>query len=68
MYPLAVFGLGTGEWVLLVLVLLVVFGAGRLPQIGRSLGKGLKNFRKGLKGEDEDEGEDEAGAKKPPKS
>jgi sec-independent protein translocase protein TatA len=36
------------------LVILIVFGAGRLPQIGGSLGKGLKNFRKGLKGEAED--------------
>lgn len=54
MYPLAVFGLGPMEIILLVLVVLIVFGAGRLPQIGGSLGKGLKNFRKGLKGEDEE--------------
>ena len=58
MYPLAIFGLGPGEIILLLLVILVVFGAGRLPQIGSSLGKGLKNFRKGLKGEDEDQDEE----------
>lgn len=51
MYPLAVLGLGPGEILLLLLVLLVVFGAGKLPQIGSSLGKGMKNFRKELKGE-----------------
>lgn len=58
MYPLAVFGLGPGEIILLVVVILIVFGAGRLPQIGGSLGKGLKNFRKGLKGEDGDKDEE----------
>jgi sec-independent protein translocase protein TatA len=56
-YPLAVFGLGPGEIILLLVVILIVFGAGRLPQIGTSLGKGLKNFKKGLKGEDEDKDE-----------
>jgi sec-independent protein translocase protein TatA len=57
-YPLAVFGLGPGEIILLLVVILVVFGAGRLPQIGTSLGKALKNFRQGLKGEDEPKDED----------
>jgi sec-independent protein translocase protein TatA len=57
-YPLAVFGLGPGEIILLVLVILIVFGAGRLPQIGGSLGKGLKNFRKGLKGKEEEKDQD----------
>jgi len=55
MYPLALLGLGPGEIILLIIVLLIVFGAGKLPQIGKSLGQGLKNFRKGLKGEGEDE-------------
>ena len=55
MYPLAVWGLGAGEILLLLVVLLIIFGAGKLPQIGSSLGKGLKNFRKGLKGEETDE-------------
>ena len=56
MYPLAIMGLGPGEIILLLLVLLIVFGAGKLPKIGSNLGKGMKNFRKGLKGE---EGPDE---------
>lgn len=53
MTPLAVLGLGPGEIVLLVLVILIVFGASKIPQIGSSLGKGLRNFRKSIKGEDE---------------
>lgn len=57
-YPLAIMGLGAGEIILILLILLVVFGASKLPQIGSSLGKGFKNFRKGLKGEDEDEDEE----------
>ncbi len=59
MYPLAVLGLGPGELLLLLLVLLVLFGAGKLPQIGRSLGAGMRNFKKGLKedGEESDKSE-----------
>ncbi len=55
MFPLAVLGLGTGEWILLVVVILVIFGVGKLPQIGSGLGKGLRNFRRSVKGEDEEE-------------
>ncbi len=58
-YPLAILGLGAGEIILLLLVLLLVFGASKLPQIGSSLGKGFKNFRKGLKGDDDDDDDDE---------
>ena len=54
MVPLAVLGLGPGELILLLVVLLVIFGAGKIPQIGTSLGKGLRNFRKGVKGEEAD--------------
>ncbi len=53
MTPLAVFGLGPSEILLLVLVILIVFGAGKIPQIGNSLGKGLRNFRRAVKGEEE---------------
>ena len=43
------FGLGAGEIVLIVVVLLVVFGPGRLPELGSALGEGIKNFRKGYR-------------------
>jgi sec-independent protein translocase protein TatA len=39
-------GLGIGEILLILFVVLLVFGAGRLPQLGDSLGKALKNFKK----------------------
>ncbi|MDR2352868.1 MAG: twin-arginine translocase TatA/TatE family subunit [Deltaproteobacteria bacterium] len=41
-------------WEIIVIVILVViiFGGRRLPELGRSLGKGLKNFRESLKGEE----------------
>jgi sec-independent protein translocase protein TatA len=40
------------ELLLVLLIILLVFGATRLPQIGESLGKAIRNFRKGLSGED----------------
>ncbi len=42
------------EWiVVLVLILLLVYGAKRLPEIGSSLGKGLRTFKSAVTGEDE---------------
>ncbi|MCC6808963.1 MAG: twin-arginine translocase TatA/TatE family subunit [Deltaproteobacteria bacterium] len=39
-------GLGVGEMLLILFVVLLVFGAGRLPQLGQSLGKALNQFKK----------------------
>jgi sec-independent protein translocase protein TatA len=47
------FGLGVWELFLILLIVLVVFGAGRLPQLGVGIGKGIRNLKKSLKGEDE---------------
>ncbi len=47
------FGLGVWELLLILVIVLVLFGAGRLPQLGAGIGKGIKNFKKSLKGEDE---------------
>ena len=43
------FGLGIGELVVVLVIVLVVFGAGRLPEVMGSLGKGVQMFRRGLK-------------------
>jgi sec-independent protein translocase protein TatA len=42
------FGMGAGEWVLVLLVVLVVFGATKLPQLGDGLGRAIKNFKRAV--------------------
>ena len=37
---------GTGEIILLVLVVTLVFGASKIPQLGKALGEGIRNFKK----------------------
>jgi sec-independent protein translocase protein TatA len=44
--------LGIGETLILLLVALLVFGPSKLPQLGDALGKGLRNFKRGLNHED----------------
>ncbi len=46
-------GLGFGELVILLIIVLLVFGAGKLPQIGDALGKSIKNFKRAAAGNDE---------------
>jgi sec-independent protein translocase protein TatA len=46
-------GLGFGELIILLLIVLLVFGAGKLPQIGDALGKSIKNFKRAAQGKDE---------------
>lgn len=46
-------GLGFGELVILLIIVLLVFGAGKLPQIGDALGKSIKNFKRAANGHDE---------------
>lgn len=46
------FGLGTQELVIILVLVLVVFGAGKLPQVGGALGKGIRNFKSGLREEE----------------
>jgi sec-independent protein translocase protein TatA len=43
------FGLGPMELVLILVIVLIIFGAGRLPEIGAGIGKGIKNFKSSLK-------------------
>ncbi len=52
--------LGPLEIGLIVLLVLIVFGVGRLPQVGGALGKGIRAFRKGKEGLEDEEGKDEA--------
>ena len=43
------FGMGIGELVVILVIVLVVFGAGRLPEVMGSMGKGVQAFKKGLR-------------------
>ena len=49
------FGLGTTEILLIILVVAVLFGARRLPELGKGLGQGLRGFKNALSGKDEEE-------------
>ncbi len=53
------FGLGLPELVVILVIVVVLFGASRLPQIGEGLGKGIKNFRNAIKSQDEEAKEKE---------
>lgn len=41
------------EWIIILVIVLLVFGVGRLGKLGADLGAGIRAFRKGLSGEDE---------------
>jgi len=43
------FGLGMPELIVIMIIVLLVFGAGKLADVGGALGKGIKNFKKSLK-------------------
>lgn len=47
------FGLGATELVIILVLVLVIFGAGKLPEIGGALGKGIRNFKKATREADE---------------
>lgn len=44
---------GMGELLIILLIVLLIFGAGKLPQIGDSLGRSIRNFKRASGGEDE---------------
>jgi sec-independent protein translocase protein TatA len=44
--------IGPGELLIIALIALLLFGAGRIADIGKGLGQGIKNFKQGLKDED----------------
>ena len=53
---------GMGEWLVILVIVLLIFGAGKLPDIGHSLGQSIRNFKRASAG---DEGEEIEVSKKP---
>jgi sec-independent protein translocase protein TatA len=49
------FGIGIPELVIVLVIVLIVFGAGRLPEIGAGIGNAIKNFKKATIEKDEEE-------------
>jgi sec-independent protein translocase protein TatA len=49
------FGLGMQELLIILVIALVIFGPGKLPQIGSGLGKAIRDFKKGVSDEDAEE-------------
>lgn len=47
------FGIGMPELLIILVIILIIFGAGKLPQIGEGLGKGIRNFKKATRERDE---------------
>ena len=47
------FGLGMPEVMVILVIVLIIFGAGKLPEIGGAIGKGIKNFKKSVRESDE---------------
>ena len=47
------FGMGFGELVLILLIVVVVFGSTKLPQLGDGLGKAIKNFKRAVNSQNE---------------
>ena len=50
------FGLGFQELLIISIIALIVFGPGKLPQIGSGLGKAIRDFKKGISGDESEEG------------
>ena len=51
------FRMGPWEIGIILVIILIIFGVGKLPQVGGAIGKGMRAFRKGQQGEEEEEEE-----------
>ena len=46
------FGLGFPELILIFVIVIVIFGTSRIPELGKGLGEGIRNFKKAIKDDD----------------
>jgi len=58
------FRMGPWEIGIILVIILIIFGVGKLPQVGGAIGKGLRAFRKGQRGEDDEDEDEEKSQKK----
>jgi sec-independent protein translocase protein TatA len=47
------FGIGMPELIIILIIILIIFGAGKIPEIGGAVGKGIKNFKKSFQDNEE---------------
>ena len=52
------FGLGLPEMLLIFVIIVLIFGTSRIPELGKGLGEGIRNFKKAVKNEDADDSAD----------
>jgi sec-independent protein translocase protein TatA len=57
------FGMGIWELLIILAIVVVIFGAGKLPELGAGLGKGIKNFKEATKKEEQKTIDDEKNEK-----
>lgn len=48
------FGMGIQELIIILVIVVIIFGAGKLPEIGSGIGKGIKNFKEATKSDEEE--------------
>ncbi|MEW5767443.1 MAG: twin-arginine translocase TatA/TatE family subunit [bacterium] len=58
------FGIGVTELIIILVIILIIFGPGKLPQIGKSLGKGIKEFKQATLSNSEEEKPEQKGVDK----
>ena len=58
---------GFQELLIILLIVIIIFGASKLPQLGKGLGEGIRNFKSGLKSDKDSNDQDDAASNTSPK-